>query len=197
MAKNNGSGCAAWLVIGFLIIAALSQCGKDDAATPTTALTNLSSQSVPERWLYVQPSSLNCRAGPTAGSASLRTLSAGESVGVVSTRGDWSQITGNVSCWAKTSYLASEKPVPAEATATLKPAKLAGSRPSVAAIKRRMIAASIESYPGNCPCPYNTARNGSRCGGRSAYNRGGGYAPLCYAGDISAADVEAWREQDE
>lgn len=26
-----------------------------------------------------------------------------------------------------------------------------------------------ESYPGNCACPYNHARNGSRCGGRSAY----------------------------
>jgi hypothetical protein len=25
-------------------------------------------------------------------------------------------------------------------------------------------------------------------------NRGGGYAPLCYAGDISAADAEAWRD---
>ena len=38
-----------------------------------------------------------------------------------------------------------------------------------------MIKESIDGYPGNCPCPYNTARNGSRCGKRSAYNRAGGY----------------------
>lgn len=56
---------------------------------------------------------------------------------------------------------------------------------SVEAIKQKIIKESIESYPGNCPCPYNTASNGSRCGKRSAYNRAGGYAPLCYLEDIS------------
>jgi len=194
MAKNNGSGCVAWLIVGFLVVAALSQCGKDDAATPTTALADLRSSTVPERWLYVQASSLNCRAGPTAGSASLRTLTAGENVGVLRSQGDWSQIAGSVLCWAKTSYLGPDKP-PAKPAPRRDEAKSVGARLSAAAIKRRMIAASIESYPGACPCPYNTARNGSRCGGRSAYNRGGGYAPLCYAGDISAADVDAWRER--
>lgn len=60
-------------------------------------------------------------------------------------------------------------------------------------VKQRVIDESIDSYPGNCPCPYNSARNGSRCGRRSAYNRAGGYAPMCYASDVSAADVKAWR----
>ena len=59
------------------------------------------------------------------------------------------------------------------------------SSQSVEAIKQKIIKESIESYPGNCPCPYNTARNGSRCGKRSAYNRAGGYAPLCYPEDVS------------
>lgn len=63
------------------------------------------------------------------------------------------------------------------------------------AIKKRIIAESIASYPGNCPCPYNTARNGSQCGRRSAYNRAGGYAPLCFPSDVSKSDVQSYRQQ--
>lgn len=62
-----------------------------------------------------------------------------------------------------------------------------------AQVRQQMIRESIANYPGNCPCPYNTTRNGSSCGGRSAYSRPGGYAPLCYASDISKAEVEAYR----
>lgn len=46
---------------------------------------------------------------------------------------------------------------------------------STDAIKQKIIQQSIDRYPGNCPCPYNTASNGSRCGKRSAYNRAGGH----------------------
>lgn len=35
-------------------------------------------------------------------------------------------------------------------------------------------------YPGPCPCPYDTASDGSLCGARSAYSRSGGYSPVCY-----------------
>lgn len=56
---------------------------------------------------------------------------------------------------------------------------------SDAQIKQKIIQQSIASYPGNCPCPYNTAKNGSRCGKRSAYNRAGGYAPICYPEDVT------------
>lgn len=35
-------------------------------------------------------------------------------------------------------------------------------------VRQAIIRQSIASYPGNCPCPYNTASNGSRCGKRSA-----------------------------
>ena len=64
---------------------------------------------------------------------------------------------------------------------------------SDAQIRQKIIEESIEQYPGNCPCPYNVARNGSRCGGRSAYNRAGGYAPYCFAADVSAAEVRQYR----
>jgi len=70
---------------------------------------------------------------------------------------------------------------------------IAKGRLSNAQVKQRIIRASIADYPGNCPCPYNTARNGSRCGGRSAWSRAGGYAPVCYAKEVTNADVRAWR----
>lgn len=70
----------------------------------------------------------------------------------------------------------------------------ARSKLSDAQIKQRIIKQSIAEYPGSCACPYNSARNGSSCGGRSAWSRGGGYAPMCYAKDVSAAQVRAWRQ---
>lgn len=69
----------------------------------------------------------------------------------------------------------------------------ARSKLSDAQIKQHIIKQSIAEYPGSCACPYNSARNGSSCGRRSAWSRGGGYAPLCYARDVSNAQVSAWR----
>lgn len=65
---------------------------------------------------------------------------------------------------------------------------------STEVIKQKIIQQSIDSYPGNCPCPYNTARNGSRCGKRSAYNRAGGYTPLCYPQDVNDQMVREHRK---
>jgi len=62
----------------------------------------------------------------------------------------------------------------------------------ITAAKRKMIAESIASYRGNCPCPYNTAANGSSCGKRSAYSKPGGAEPLCYETDISDAQAAEW-----
>jgi hypothetical protein len=64
-----------------------------------------------------------------------------------------------------------------------------------AQVRQVMIQESIASYPGRCPCPYNSAKNGSSCGGRSAYSRPGGYAPLCYPKDISDDMVKKYRQQ--
>ena len=61
------------------------------------------------------------------------------------------------------------------------------------AIKQKIIQQSIQAYSENCPCPYNTARNGSRCGKRSAYNRVGGAAPLCYPEDVSDRMVKEFK----
>jgi hypothetical protein len=61
-------------------------------------------------------------------------------------------------------------------------------------IRQILIDESIAAYSGNCPCPYSTARNGSRCGKRSAYSRPGGEAPLCYPKDVTAEMVQAYRD---
>jgi hypothetical protein len=57
-----------------------------------------------------------------------------------------------------------------------------------------LIKRSIRSYSGSCACPYNSARNGSRCGKRSAWSKQGGYSPLCYASDVSHADIKEYRD---
>jgi len=59
------------------------------------------------------------------------------------------------------------------------------------AIKRQIIEESIASYPGRCPCPYNVTRNGSACGGRSAWSRKGGHAPICYENEVTQETVRA------
>lgn len=69
----------------------------------------------------------------------------------------------------------------------------AASQVSDAEIRQAIIKDSIAQYPGPCACPYNSARNGSSCGRRSAYSRPGGYSPLCYSRDVSQQMVDAYR----
>lgn len=60
-------------------------------------------------------------------------------------------------------------------------------------IRQLIIEDSIDSYPGVCACPFNSARNGSSCGRRSAWSKQGGYAPICYKKEVSKEWVEEWR----
>jgi hypothetical protein len=62
-------------------------------------------------------------------------------------------------------------------------------------IKQQIIQQSISSYPGNCPCPYSVARNGSSCGRRSAYSKPGGYDPICYPRDVTPGMVQDYRRK--
>jgi len=61
-------------------------------------------------------------------------------------------------------------------------------------VKQHIIDESIAEYSGNCPCPYNSARNGSRCGKRSAWSRAGGEAPICYKDEVSKEMIASWRQ---
>jgi hypothetical protein len=108
---------------------------------------------------------------------------------------------------AKPARQRSAKPkAPLEESAT--PSKLAAGEPrhldrlpgaqakaptpkDVARLKRQLVQDSIDQYSGSCPCPYNTARNGSSCGRRSAYSRPGGASPFCYPGDVPDSMVAA------
>jgi hypothetical protein len=62
-------------------------------------------------------------------------------------------------------------------------------------IIQNIINESIANYSGNCPCPYNRASNGSSCGRRSAYSRPGGYAPVCYAQDVTPAMISSYKHK--
>lgn len=64
---------------------------------------------------------------------------------------------------------------------------------SDAQVKQAIIDESISSYPGVCACPYNSARNGSSCGGRSAWSKAGGYSPICYKKEVTKEMVKEWR----
>lgn len=67
-----------------------------------------------------------------------------------------------------------------------------------AQVRQEVIKASVAQYKASgkpCACPYDTMKNGSSCGGRSAYNRPGGAAPLCYEKDVTDAMVADWRRQ--
>lgn len=71
-------------------------------------------------------------------------------------------------------------------------AKEAG-RLSDSQIRDRIVAESRASYPGNCPCPYDTDRAGRKCGARSAWSKPGGRSPICYAKEVSDARVRQFR----
>lgn len=62
-------------------------------------------------------------------------------------------------------------------------------------IIQKIITESITNYSGNCPCPYNRASNGSSCGKRSAYSKPGGYAPVCYARDVTPAMISSYKHK--
>jgi hypothetical protein len=62
-------------------------------------------------------------------------------------------------------------------------------------IIQNIISESIANYFGNCPCPYNRASNGSSCGRRSAYSKVGGYAPICFAKDVTPSMISIYKHK--
>jgi hypothetical protein len=76
----------------------------------------------------------------------------------------------------------------AVAVAAMDAQRLTGSQ-----IRDRIVAESLASYPGNCPCPYNTDRAGRKCGARSAWSKPGGRSPMCYAKEVTDEQVRQFR----
>jgi hypothetical protein len=50
--------------------------------------------------------------------------------------------------------------------------------------KQEIIRKSVSEYKGNCPCPWNTMKNGRSCGKNSAWSKAGGAKPICYEYEI-------------
>lgn len=60
---------------------------------------------------------------------------------------------------------------------------------------RALLANTQIASSGGLGGPDDSMRNGRACGGRSAYSRPGGAAPLCYPSDVTAAMIGAYRQR--
>lgn len=74
------------------------------------------------------------------------------------------------------------------AVVVLPSASFAQSRETIV---HRLIEESRAHYRGACPCPYDVARDGSQCGARSAYDKGGGL--YCFERDVPESAIRAYR----
>lgn len=140
---------------------------------------------------YVSATSLNVRANPSTTGERITSVSHGERLEVLETKGDWVSVRtpAGRQGWVHGDYLAtSPPPAPRPPVQAALPA--AGF--NRADVIQQIIAQSQRGYSGNCPCPDNRMSNGRRCGGNSAYSRPGGARPLCYASDVTDAMISAF-----
>jgi hypothetical protein len=54
-----------------------------------------------------------------------------------------------------------------------------------AQIQAILVARSLASFHGDCPCPYSVGRDGQRCGERSVYSRSTSSPLLCHPHDVT------------
>lgn len=144
---------------------------------------------------YITASVLNIRAEPSTAAPVVGSLNNGASITVLERSGDWLRITGprpTLTGWVHGDYTSATRPpepVAQPAPVVAQPVPLLNRNDIVQQIINR----SLQSYSGNCPCPYNRDRAGRQCGGRSAYSRPGGARPICYASDVTEAMIAAFR----
>ena len=159
--------------------------------------------SMQSRTGYVGPSKLRVRVRPGPNETPVGMLVRNQAVDILETNGGWSHIKsrdGKIEGWVSSNFLARtpsvSKPRPAIAPVQQPKQVTPVKKPQVsrAIIVQRIIAESLASYPGNCPCPEYRDRAGRRCGKRSAWYRAGGYAPLCYPSDVTEDMISKWSE---
>lgn len=160
---------------------------KSSAPAPAVEVER---QSVAPKTVYVKADTLNVRASPSTGGAVLAKLPRGTAVVPTLRSGAWYGValTDGSTGWLHGDYLAAELPAaPVELMADVPSAAPSAARPAYDRdqVVEAIIKASLRSYSGACPCPYNTMRNGRRCGGNSAYSKPGGRSPICYPGDVT------------
>lgn len=129
------------------------------------------------------------RSSEEADAPAVTTLRKGTAVEVVGSSGARVQVSVpslNLTGWVHGSYLtdAMQSPSPAPAlVATEQEApkpKAIAPKASPKPSKPPPGTPIRDPVSGSCDCPYDYARNGSLCGGRSAYSRPGGREPICY-----------------
>jgi hypothetical protein len=170
-------------------------------ATPSPAPQP--SISAPLEIRFVTASSLNIRTAPETTADVMGKLETGVAVSVLRRDNGWLLIqpAPGREGWISERYTSPTK----EEMVVAPPAQAFASDPIPAAapvvapridrdgIVQAIIERSIQNYAGNCPCPYNTMRNGRRCGGNSAYSKPGGRAPICYPSDVTEAMIAGFQ----
>ncbi len=153
-------------------------------------------------WVYVTGNRVNVRDKPDLSGKRIAIYSRPIRLVLVGERGDWLAIkhpSEDVLGWMHRDYLSftkqAAKPQSPSAKPTIKKAVAPAPRVvlSDAQIRQQIVNRSISRYSGSCPCPFNTDRAGRRCGGRSAYSRPGGAAPICYTRDVTQQMIDRFR----
>lgn len=201
-AKKFGCGPIGLLVVGLIVFAIISNDDDEDPPKPTPQqVVQTQAPSAPPagaevspRLRYVIADTLNVRASPATDAQVLLKVTRGTTVTPTRQVGDWFGVPlsdGSIG-WLHGAYLADRQEEPAKLMADTPPAAEARPAYNRDQVIEAIIEASIRSYSGNCPCPYNRMRNGRSCGGNSAYSKPGGRAPICYPQDVTAAMIEAF-----
>ena len=156
--------------------------------------------------LFVKGHNVALRAGPSKDAQILDRLPRGTIVDEFSRENGWAKVRHPISQregWISASLLTAEQPSTEEKAVnptgpkpTIVPVAPAVPELSTTTIVQRLLAESISSYPGGCPCPESRDRGGRRCGARSAYTKPGGYNPLCYASDVTPDMIAAYRQRE-
>lgn len=160
-----------------------------EASTRATSGTTAKPPAPAPGRLMLTTANVRLRSSDAADAPIVTTLRKGTAVEVVGTVGDRLQVNVpslNVAGWVHKSYLAESLP-PARAAPALAATEQVPPKPKASAPKAtRKPSTPAPGTPirdpvyGSCDCPYDYARNGSRCGGRSAYSRPGGREPICF-----------------
>lgn len=148
------------------------------------------------RTKYVSGKGVALRGAPNPKSQILDRLDRGRKVDLLQSEAQWSKVKDVLTQkegWVATKFLQDDNPKKEEISKPSEPKVKPAPTLSPTIIIQRIIAESVASYPGTCACPYSTDRRGRRCGNRSAYSKPGGYAPICFAQDVTKSMLEAYR----
>lgn len=155
-----------------------------EAATGSSAATSV--QALPSSMVV---KTVRLRSSGSTEAPAIGTIQAGTAVNVLFSQGQWVKIAipgGMQRGWVFKDYLS-------DGTGAVVTRQISPSVPVTETAKTAPPAIQARKQPehspgdpireprtGSCDCPYDYAKNGSICGGRSAYSRPGGREPVCY-----------------